>query len=294
VIAPRILVTGASSPLGQAVGKRLRAEQITAVGTVRPSRSSVSLPMFDELLVIDLENDSSLQQIGGNFDAIIHVAAASYGQPADLMRVTGLATEALAQVAIDVGIKKFVHVSAISVYGQPDVPLLTSHSPIKHSTPYGAAKWAAECYLYNLRDKISSVSVRSPAIVGSRPSTHTHFMALLLEQLLSKEDNLKVSNPDFLFNNVIHEDTLAEFLVHLSLSPLVGYRALPVGSLQEHSLKNLIDFMAETVKYPGQITWDRSSSLPFAIALEEAIEAGFRPISARQTLERWLHRFLSP
>jgi len=293
MITPRILVTGASSPLGQAVGKRLRTEQITAVGTVRPSKSAVSLPMFDELLVIDLENDSSLQQIGGNFEAIIHVAAASYGQPADLMRVTGLATEALAQVAIDVGIEKFVHVSAISVYGRPDVPLLTSHSPIKHSIPYGAAKWAAECYLYNLRDKISSVSVRSPAIVGSWPTSHKHFLALLLEQLLSKEDNIQVSNPDFLFNNVIDEDTLAEFLIHLSLSSLVGYRALPVGSLQEHSLKSLVDFMADTVKYPGRITWDRSSSLPFAIALEEAIEAGFRPISARQTLERWLESISS-
>jgi len=244
--------------------------------------------MFHELITVDLNDLATLQNIRGDFEAVIHVAAASYGTAAHLMRVTGIATESLARVAISLGIKRLVHVSAMSVYGRPKVSTVTSETPIKHSNPYGAAKWAAECFLHDLQDKLPSVSPRSPAIVGALPSTHSHFLAKLLGMLTTGTDTIRLSHPDFRFNNVIHEDSLADFLVHLSLSPLSGFRAIPVGSVQSERLADLVNYMVERVGNSGEILWDNDGVPPFAIDIQEAMDIGFRPISAKRTLELWL------
>ena len=284
----RILVTGASSPLGRAVGRRLQREGVVSVGTIRSATKPGDLPMFDELAVVDFNDLSTLRNIYGDFEAVIHVAAASYGAPADLMRVTGIATDFLARVAINLGIRRFVHVSAMSVYGRPEVSVVSSKTPIKHSIPYGAAKWAAECYLHDLQDQMPSISIRSPAIVGSRPGTHTHFLAKVLKAMTTRTETIRLSNPDFLFNNIVHEETLSEFLVHLSLSSLVGYQAIPVGSIQADKLKDLINYMANAVEYTRTVSWDNGSESPFSIDFREAIELGFQPLTSMRVLEQWL------
>jgi len=244
--------------------------------------------MFNELIVVDLNDLSTLRNIQGNFEAVIHVAAARYGSPADLMRVTGIATESLANAAIALGVKRFVHVSAMSVYGRPDVSIVSSKTPIKHSIPYGAAKWAAECYLHDLQSQIPSISIRSPAIVGSFPTTHTHFLAQLLQTMLTGTDVIRLLNPEFLFNNIVFEETLAEFLVRLSISPLVGYQAIPVGSIQMHKLKDLVNYMAKAVGYSSMIVWDYEPESSFSIDIQEAKNLGFQPLTSQRVLELWL------
>ena len=270
------------------MGRRLQLSGLTSVGTIRRTPKPGELPMFDELMMVDLDDVSTLRNIHGDFEAVIHVASASYGAPADLMRITGIATESLARAAVSLGVKRFVHVSAMSVYGKPDVPIVTSKTPVKHSIPYGAAKWAAECYLHDIQDQIPSISIRSPAIVGSLPSTHTHFLAKLLDKLTNGTGTIRLSHPMFRFNNVIHHDTLADFLVHLSLSPLTGYRALPVGSAQSETLEDLITYMVKRLGYSGGIVWESEGAPPFSIDVNEAVELGYRPVSALQTLELWL------
>ena len=64
----RILVTGITSPLGQAVGRKLQAEGHRVVGTLRSSRISAAGLPADELVALDLENKSSFTNINGGFD----------------------------------------------------------------------------------------------------------------------------------------------------------------------------------------------------------------------------------
>jgi hypothetical protein len=98
----------------------------------------------------------------------------------------------------------------------------------------------------------------------------------------------RLSNPDFRFNNVIHEDTLAEFLVDLALSNLKGFGYCPVGSVPDESLKEIIDQIARHTEYRGKVEWVTAGSSPFAIGLEDAVHHGFRPIATSETLRRWL------
>jgi nucleoside-diphosphate-sugar epimerase len=239
-------------------------------------------------VVVDLEEQSTIEALIGDFDAIIHVAAASYDTPERLMRITGVATGQLVEKAISLSIPRFVHVSGMSVYGQPSVSVVRSDTPVLHSSPYGAAKWAAECHLHEARQDIAGFSVRSPAIVGAHPLTHTHFLAKVHAHMCSDAKVCELSNPDFRFNNVIHEDTLAEFLVDLALSDLKGFGYCPVGSVPDESLREIIERIARHTGYRGKVEWVATESSPFAIGLDDAVHSGFHPISTSETIRRWL------
>lgn len=284
----RFLVTGATSSLGLAVGRRIRSLSHHTTGTTRTKHHGVAPSIFDSLVCIDLEDHSTIDALKENYDAIIHIAAVSHGSPERLIRVTGEGTRVLIEKAISLGIPKFVLVSGISVYGQVSVPVITADTPISHGSPYGAAKWIAECSLNAARHRISGISVRSPAIVGPQVSTHSHFLARVYARMLSGTKTCELSNPDFRFNNVIHEDTLADFLVSLALSDMQDFQYCPVGSVPDEPLEHIINRIAKHTRYRGTVAWVAPTSPPFSIGLEDATRLGFRPISTSETLRRWL------
>ena len=236
--------------------------------------------------MLDLEDPSGFGAIRLGYDAIIHVAAASEGTSEELMQSCGLGTARLIERAERVGIRRIVHVSTMAVYGTVKTPTVSAHTPVDHSIPYGAAKWAAECYLADRQTVIRSASVRSPAIAGRR--THRHFLARTLRAMQLAEPVVRVANPDFLFNNIVHEDTLAEFLVHLATTTPDCYHAVPVGSTDPISLREIVASLAKATDYRGTVEWVHAPAQPFAIDSADAIALGYRPLSTRETVDRWM------
>lgn len=285
-VKPHVLVTGASSPLGRAVARVLRTRNCFITGTVRTMSGIPLTSEFDELIVLDLLDPNFARSLGGGFHSIIHVAAASTGSPRHLMQVTGTATETLAQFAIAIGAQRFVHVSSISVYGTVTKEEVTPLTPIKHSSPYGAAKWAAECYLQELQELLPSRSIRSCAIVGK--VSHRNFLAQTLLAMRNNEPTIQLSNPEFLFNNVVHEETLAKFLVHLALNSWSGFLAAPVASTDAIPLSEVISLMARRTDYRGKIQWIPARTPPFSISIDAASELGYEPMSTHDSIQKWL------
>lgn len=282
----RVLVTGAASPLGQAVGRRLKSEGHYAVGTIHSQTSNSDLPMFDSLLHVDLKDFATFRNLDVEFDSIVHVAALSDGTPTDLMQVTGIATTWLADLALRRGIRNFVHVSSMSVYGAVTVSEVSAQTEIRHSTPYGAAKWASECYLNSLNNRLPAVSVRSCGIVGQK--SHRNFLAQAYTAMVNKKPQVCVSNPDFPFNNVIHEDTLADFLVYLALNHQSGFHAVPVGSSDPIPLRAVLKMISERTHFQGVLDWIPTKNRPFSIDLSDAVKMGLRPLKTSDTICKWL------
>lgn len=184
------------------------------------------------------------------------------------------------------GTKTLVHISSMSVYGEPQDSPVSANSPIRHTTPYGAAKWAAECLLSSCAANVRCVSVRAPAIVGKR--SHRHFLARLLEQMKLQPPTVPLANPDFMFNNIIHELTLAKFIISLIESPPPSFIAIPVASIEPIPLRELVTKLALAVSYRGKIDWLPSLRSPFSIDIELAISLGLNRLSTRATLDLWL------
>ena len=282
----RVLVTGAASSLGQAVGRQLKSEGHYSIGTTRTQSSRKELPMFDQLVHVSLEDLVIDNSLSVEFDSLINIAALSTGTPAKLMQVTGIATAVLADLALRRGIRNFIHVSSMSVYGAINVPLVSSKTEIRHSTPYGAAKWAAECYLNSVSGQLPSVSIRSCAIVGRK--SHRNFLAEVFKAMMNQTSPVYAANPEFMFNNVIHEDTLAAFMVHLALKHRSGFGAVPVGSLDPIPFKTILETMADRTRFQGTIEWLPPKSPPFSIDITDAIEMGLRPLTTSDTINNWL------
>ena len=284
----RILVTGINSPLGQAVGRKLQDEGHSVVDTVRSSKINTRGLPANELVALDLENKDSFTNISGTFDAFVHVAGMSIGNATDLMNSTGLGTHYLITRAKELSLPRFIHISSMAVYGLGTEELIGENSPIPHGNAYHAARWAAECYLKSEREQVEVVSIRSPAIAGS--STHNHFLSKVLEKMLSQDKTINATNPDFDFNNIVHENVIAQFVITLlETETLPEYRAVPIGSTDPIPLREIIDVMVKATNFTGQINWVEPKSPPFRIDLTGAIELGYKPMTTLETVNRWMH-----
>ena len=284
----RILITGINSPLGQAVGRKLQAEGHTVVGTVRSSKINTQGLPANELVALDLESDDTFTNVVGSFDSFVHVAGMSIGNATDLMSCTGLGTHYLITRAKELSLPRFIHISSMAVYGLGTEVLIGERSPIPHGNAYHAARWAAECYLSSERGQVEVISIRSPAIAGS--FTHNHFLSKVLKKMISDDPIINATNPDFGFNNIVHEDVIAEFVSTLLDRDLGSeYRAVPIGSTDPIPLREIIDVMAKATNYKGKINWVEPKSPPFRIDSTGAIELGYKPITTLETVNRWMH-----
>ena len=140
----RILVTGITSPLGQAVGRKLQAEGHKVVGTLRSSKINTQGLPADELVALDLENKATFTNIVGGFDTFVHIASMNEGSAEDLLKTTGLGMIYLIDRAKHLNIRRLVHISSMSIHGSVLTEVVDENTSVTHSVPVGAAKWAAE------------------------------------------------------------------------------------------------------------------------------------------------------
>jgi nucleoside-diphosphate-sugar epimerase len=282
----RILVTGINSPLGQAVGRKLQAEGHVVVGTVRSSKLNTQGLPAHELIALDLENADSFRNITGEIQAIVHVAAASVGSAEDLLSITGFGTLYLVERAKTLNVKRMVHISGMDAYGEISVPTVSESTQPTKQNAYGSAKWTAESYVSDAASFFEGISIRSPAIAGRN---HTrHFLARTLKKMLNENAAVVVSNPNFYFNNLVHETVLADFIFALlELRILPELQAVTVGSLEAISFEKVIEFLATISNYKGEIKWVESTAQPFNIDFSTTINFGFKPITLLQTLNLW-------
>ena len=107
---------------------------------------------------------------------------------------------------------------------------------------------------------------------------------------MEKVPVITAMNSDFYFNNIVHENVIAEFICTLLESgSLTKYRAVPIGSTEPMQLHQIVDLLAKATDYKGQIKWVEPKSPPFRIDSSGAIELGYKPITTRETINRWLN-----
>ena len=108
--------------------------------------------------------------------------------------------------------------------------------------------------------------------------------------MIAQDPVINATNPDFDFNNIVHEDVIAEFVSTLLDRDLGSkYRAVPIGSTNPIPLREFIDVMSKATNYKGKINWVEPKSPPFRIDSTGAIELGYKPITTLETVKRWMY-----
>ena len=129
-----ILVTGGTGFVGGHVVHALRQRDLPVRCLVRKPRRAEKLASWGcELIEGDMTDAVSLRAAVEGVDTVVHLVAIRQGSDEQFERVMTAGTRNLLAVANEVGVKKFVHMSALG-----------TSEETKDLVPYFRAKWAME------------------------------------------------------------------------------------------------------------------------------------------------------
>lgn len=150
----KILITGANSYIGTSFQK-----------FIEPHRHEY------EIDIVDLIDDNWRQHDFSIYDAIFHVAAIVHQKETKENRqlyydVNRDLTLQIAQKAKEDGVRQFVFLSTMSVYGKR-IGIITKNTPALPKTHYGRSKLEAEIQLHKIENEHFFASiVRAPMVYG--------------------------------------------------------------------------------------------------------------------------------
>lgn len=174
----KILITGASGFIGSFVVEEALNRGLEVWAAVRKTSSKAYL-RDSRINFIELNLASEEQLVEAlkehQFDYIVHAAGATKCIDAqDFYRINTDGTSRLARAALktQTGLKRFVFVSTLSVFGaireaEPHEPILDTDTP-QPNTHYGRSKLKAEQYLYSLMPALPLVVLRPTGVFGPR------------------------------------------------------------------------------------------------------------------------------
>jgi nucleoside-diphosphate-sugar epimerase len=189
----KVLLTGATGFVGRFLVSSLIDAKFDLISLVR--EHSLSLPeQVVQVAVGDLKTwstmnssfKSKIKKILPDVDVIIHLAARvhvmadnSHDPLAEFRIVNTDATLALATMAVDAGVNRFVYLSSIGVNGNKSSQPFTEHDKLKPHNNYAISKQEAENSLFAIakESKMKVVIIRPPLVYG--PNAPGNFATLV-------------------------------------------------------------------------------------------------------------------
>ncbi|RJP46994.1 MAG: NAD-dependent epimerase/dehydratase family protein [Desulfobacteraceae bacterium] len=141
-----IFVTGGTGFLGKSIVRALLTEGYAVTCLLLPGDDAASAAGA-AIRRGDITRPDTLRGTTGKHDAIVHLAGAvGYGQTwENCIRLNRDGTANIAEEAVFSGVKRFVHMSSVSVYGRVSGTPISESFPLKKiKDPYGDTKIDAE------------------------------------------------------------------------------------------------------------------------------------------------------
>lgn len=150
----KIYITGISGFLSINLVRYLLQHDYTEISGI--DLVDFSYPERDqiEFLQGDIRKPEDVRRSMAGADIVIHTAAAlPLYPPEDIYSTEVEGTRIVLQNALEIGVKRFIHISTTAVYGVPDHHPLYEHDSFSGVGPYGKAKIQAEEVCQEYRQK---------------------------------------------------------------------------------------------------------------------------------------------
>jgi nucleoside-diphosphate-sugar epimerase len=168
-----VFITGATGFLGGTMARELTSRGVYVKALARrPGRDKYLQGISGiEMVAGDLSDSSHLTELMQGCEIVFHVAAQLGGTYAVQYPANVIGTRNMAQAAAQAGIKRFVHVSSVAVYG-PRIPdVVTEDTPLNPGVnPYNITKAEAESVLKEVAQQkdLAYTIIRPGMIYGPR------------------------------------------------------------------------------------------------------------------------------
>ncbi len=208
----RVLVTGASGFIGHRLVPVLRRRNFEVTALLLADEDDAGAAGA-HVVRGDITRADTLRGVLAGQDAVVHLAGAvGYGQTFDrCLRLNRDGTENVAAEAVRCGVRRFVHMSSVSVYGRPVGVRVTEDFPLrKIGDPYGDTKIEAEGIVTRLAASgaLDLTMIRPTVIYGPGDDK---FLPKLIENLRSGRARVIGSGQNPV--DTIHVDDVVDFVV---------------------------------------------------------------------------------
>lgn len=240
----KVLVTGATGFVGQALCNELIRRGVDTVRTSRQRRTE------GLIAVGDINGATNWCEALTGCDTVFHLAARVHvmndtsDNPLETYRVVNTeGTLSLAKQAVQAGVKQFVFVSSIKVLGEEGH--FTENSIPNPTDPYGVSKLEAEQALIQLGAKtgMSVKIIRPPLVYG--PGVSANFLRLLNAVKKGIPLPLALANNK---RSLIFVGNLVDALIACGMSEQNGERIYLIDDGKPVSTAELIEAMAEALQ----------------------------------------------
>ena len=153
---------------------------------------------------------------------------------------------------------------------------------------YGASKEICEKLILKW-SKISHnnyIIFRLPGVVGE--SSSRNFISETLKKI-NKNITINVSNPNAYFNNIVHAETLADFInYNINNNNKIKNNIFNIASKNPIKMKNIIDLLYKKLNKKKKVNWIEDQSYSFLINYKKIKNFGFRDISVKDCLIKFI------
>jgi UDP-glucose 4-epimerase len=229
----KILVTGGAGYIGSHVVKALAKLDHDIVVYDNLSTGHARSVLSGKLVVGDLSDKSSLDQVMGEFgpEAVVHFAASiqveeSVREPLAYYRNNVAATMSLLESMQEHGVRNLIYSSTAAVYGNPAVIPVEETAPLSPINPYGTSKVMGEAIMRDLAasSDFRFIALRYFNVAGADPDGQlgqdykkpTHLITRALKTAHGEFPQLSIFGTDYptadgtCIRDYIHVSDLAE------------------------------------------------------------------------------------
>ena len=265
--APRVLVTGASGFIGSRLCERLHYQQHWQVRALirHPGRAVRLARMPIEFAVGDLSSPADLARALEGCDAVVHAGIGTSWRESERVAVNVEGTKNLVNAARQAGVKRFVHISTLAVYGDDVTGTITEDTPIrpKKGWDYAESKYAAEQIVLDAAARGLPAVVLRPAVVYG---PHNSTIVTRPLQQLARHRLMLVDCRDVPSNTIYVDNLCYAIESSLDAGPDVNGEIFLLSDDDEFTWGEFFGYFAERIG--AQVQHVAKSQAPIAAAAE--------------------------
>lgn len=292
----RVLITGVGGFVGYNVAEYLAEYQsspdkakywnnIDIIGICHNRKPSEKLGL-KKLVQCNLHVDDLHKMLSGeSIDVIIHCASQMKEEGIrSYLHNTVDSTKRLLDYADTAQVKTFIYLSSISVYGET-FSEVEETSDMINMNDYGMTKRLCERLVEDSKIERRFV-IRLPRILGKRCDLSYPWLPLVAGKMIRGED-VYYTNPNLLYNNLLHVDDLSQFLLLLLEKDHRGFDVFVLGAKEKMRIIDILETLrselSSSSKLIEQISTNRNKC--YAIKTSHAENYGFVSRKTRKIIE---------